>query len=99
MSNGDFRSAMEGPKAVLAYRAVTGIGTIIITGMVTALFAYVVDVNKSVVDLRISAAAAVGRADVLTDRVNAHANRLDRLDGRQDKLEDRVTKIQVDKAR
>lgn len=89
------QEASEGPKAIFAYRLLTGIGTIVITAMVTALFAYVVDVNKNVVDLRISSAVAAGRADLLVDRINAHAVRLDRLDGRQDKLDDKLTKIQL----
>lgn len=78
-----FKEAVEGPKAVFAYRMVTGVGTIVITGLVTALFAYVVDVNKNIVDLRISSAVIAGRVDL-------HTVRLDRL-------EDKVTRIQVDR--
>lgn len=94
-----FQEVVEGPKAVFTYRIITGVGTIIIAGMVTALLTYAIDVNRSIIDLRVAAATAIGRADLLVDKINAHASRLDRLDGRQDKLDERITNIQLDKAR
>ena len=92
-----FQRVMEDPKGIIAYRIVTGVGTVFITGMVSILVTYAVDINKSVTELRISAATALGRTDLLNNRVDVHAGRLNRMDDRQDKLEDRVTKIQIER--
>ncbi len=90
-----FLHAVETPKALFIYRLVTGIGAIVSTAAVGAIVTMFSGMSKDIVDIKVSAALAVGRTDLLGSRVDALSHRLIRTDERMDKLGDRVTNIQI----
>lgn len=89
--------ATETPKAVFAYRVVTGLGAIITTALVGFSFTTISAMNNNIIDLRIYNAMYSGKMDIINskvdqvvERVNSLTNTANNLSGRLNNSDARI---------
>lgn len=93
MSDPRFFEVADSVKSKFVYRLVTGLLTVVCTGLVAATFTFAKDISKDITDLKLAIIRGDGRLDVVSIKVDAHNDRFRVIESRQDKFDERQNRF------
>lgn len=95
---GAIRQASETSKGVFAYRIITATCGLLGTSMIGLALTILIGMSRDITQVKIDAALASGRADLINQRISDVASRVDIHASRLEKLDTKIWTLETHRA-